>query len=82
MAFLSAHWLLILTLWSITHAVAQGVTIAWPAASTLGRVAHAWSALNPLDWVKFAAQLAPLMPSKERNAVEQAASVLQEGEKK
>ena len=76
MAWLAAHWTLLLTAWVVTHTMAQTLTAKAPATSWYGRAAHAWAALNPLDIVKFVAQFKSQMPPGAANAVEQAASQL------
>lgn len=78
-AWTLAHWGLLLTLWAVTHAIAQTLTVKAPPTSWYGKAAHAWSAVNPADVVKFLAQFKSSMPPSAANAVEQAATQLGAG---
>ncbi len=76
MAWLTTHWTWLLTAWVFTHSVAQALSAKAPPTSWYGKAAHAWSAVNPLDVVKFIAQFKAALPAPAANAVEQAAQQL------
>lgn len=52
MAFVQAHLMAILSIWTITHVILSAVSANVPPTSTLGKIAHVWTAINPLDVVK------------------------------
>jgi hypothetical protein len=65
MTWLSQNWLFIVTVWVITHTIAQTIHAKADPSTWYGKVAAVWSAINPLDVVKglnaLGAQFVPPM---------------------
>lgn len=52
MAFVQAHLMAILSIWTVLHVIASSAAPQCPPTTWYGKALHVWVALNPLDVVK------------------------------